>query len=76
MDEHPWRSVIRPSATPTRRSRLITVPSALIGPVSGADGLNQRGLLAHKPPSDAAKQNSIKPAPVSFRFVWYSGSVG
>ena len=44
--------------------------------VNRADGLNQRGLLAHKPPSDAAKQNSIKPAPVSFRFVWYSGRVG
>jgi hypothetical protein len=36
--KRPLLSVTRPSAVPTRRPRLITVPSALIKPVSGVIG--------------------------------------
>jgi len=36
--KRPLLSVTRPSAVPMQRPRLITVPSALVGPVSGVIG--------------------------------------
>ena len=53
--KRPLLSVTRPPAVPTRRPRLITVPSALIGPVSGVIGRT----------NDILNSRVVEPTPLS-----------